>query len=148
MAILTAYNFYFAIATTPGSTATVDLSNRCTALKVNMPQAANEAQAAGNTHKVYRPGPGDPSIEATFRRDDALLNIRAVLQGHLGITSTGFTVAARPINGTISSANPEYGGQGIISGDLMVVDDNWGDVPTISVKIVPYSAWTVVTTSS
>ena|SRR5687767_2604850 len=148
MAIQTAYNFYIAVATTPGSTSLVDLSSRCIDLKVNMPQHANEAQAAGDTHKKYRPGASDPSIEATFRRDDALLNVRPVLQAHLGITSTGLTVKARPINATRTSANPEYGGEMLISGDLMVVDDNWGDVPSITVKFVPMTTFTADVSSS
>lgn len=148
MAIKTAYNFYIAVASSPASTALTDLSNRCIALKVNTPQAVNEAQAAGDTHKKYRPGPGDPSIEATFRRDDALLNVRPLLASHISIASTGFTVKARPDNSARSSANPEYGGEMVISGDLMLMDDSWGEVPGITVKFVPFGTFaTDVSTS-
>jgi len=148
MAIQSAYNFYIAIASSPGSTALTDLSNRCVALKVNQPQVANEASVAGNTHKTYRPGPSDPSIEVTFRRDDALLSVRPVLQSHISIASTGLTVKCRPINAARTSANPEYGGEMVVSGDLMVMDDGWGEIPSISVKFVPFGTFAVDVSSS
>jgi hypothetical protein len=148
MAIATAYNFYIAVASTPGSTSLTDLSSRCVSLKVNMPQAANEAQAAGDTHKKYRPGAGDPSIEATFRSDQAVSNVQHTLRAHRAITSTGFTVLARPLNAARSSANPEFGGQMAISGDVMEMDDNWGDVPSITVKFVPFGAFSADVSTS
>lgn len=148
MAIKTAYNFYVAVASSPASTSLTDLSARCTSLKINMPQAANEVSAAGNTHKVYRPGVGDPSIEATFRADQAVSSVIHTLRQHISVSSTGFTVSARPDNSARTSANPEYGGQMQISGDLMVMDDTWGDVPSVSVRFVPFGAFSADVSTS
>lgn len=148
MAIKTAYNFYITVASSPGSTSQTDLSNRCSALKINMPQAANEVSAAGNTHKVYRPGVGDPSIEATFRADHAVGSVIPLLRSHISVTSTGFTVTARPDSGARTSANPDYSGEMQISGDLMVMDDTWGDVPSVSVRFVPFGTFAVTVTSA
>ena len=118
MAIQTSYNFYIVINGT-------SMSDHCVALKVAMPQTANEVSAAGNVHKVYRAGMGDPSIEATFRADDSTGGVNYTLRAMVTPLSTGVAVTARRINTTLTSANPEYSFQGILSGDLMVVDDSW-----------------------
>ena len=141
MAIETAYNFKIVVNS-------VDLSDHCVALKVNMPQNVNEAQAAGNTHKVYRPGAGDPSIEATFRSDNSTSSVNYTLRSLVSITSTGVPILARVKNTTRTSANPEYSAEMILSGDLMVMDDTWGDVPSISAKFVPFSAFSVLTSAT
>ena len=141
MAIVTSYNFHLIVN---GTT----MSDHVTALKVGMPQTANEVSAAGALHKVYRAGMGDPYIEATFRADDSTGGVNQTLRGLITPTSTGFTVQARRINTTISSANPDYTGQFIVSGDLMAMDDTWGEVPSITAKFVPVSSFSVVSTSS
>jgi len=141
VAIQTSYNFHVIIN---GTT----MSDHCVALKVAMPQNANEVSAAGNTHKVYRAGMGDPSIEATFRADDSTGGVNQTLRNLITPTSTGVTVQARRINTTVSSANPDYTGQFIVSGDLMPMDDSWGEVPTITVKLVPVSTFSVSNTST
>ena len=63
----------------------------------------------------------------------------------MSITSTGVPILARVKNTTRTSANPEYSAEMILSGDLMVMDDAWGDVPTISAKFVPYGTFFVLT---
>lgn len=141
MAVETAYNFKIVVNA-------IDLSDHCTALKVNMPQNVNEAQAAGNTHKVYRPGPGDPSIEATFRSDQSTSSVNYTLRSLVSITSTGVPILARVKNTTRTSANPEYSAEMILSGDLMVMDDNWGDVPSITAKFVPFGTFSVLTSAT
>jgi hypothetical protein len=141
MAIETAYNFKAVVNA-------IDLSDHCIALKVNMPQQANEAQAAGNTHKVYRPGPGDPSIEFTFRADHSTGGVNQTLAGLVSITSTGVPILARVKNTTRTSANPEYSAEMILSGDVTVMDHSWGEVPTISVKFVPFGTFSILTSAS
>lgn len=141
MAIETAYNFKITVNS-------VDLSDHCIALKVNTPQAVNEAQAAGNTHKVYRPGPGDPSIEATFRADHSTGSVTDTLDSLVSITSTGVPIVARVKNTTRSSANPDYSAEMILSGDLMVMDDSWGEVPSITAKFVPFGTFSILTSAS
>jgi hypothetical protein len=140
MAIVTSYNFSIIVN---GTT----LSDHCTNLKINLPQAANEAQAAGAVHKQYRAGMGDPSIEATFRADDSTSSVNYTLRSLITPASTGVTISARRVNTTASSANPDYSFVGIVSGDLMAVDDAWGEVPQISVKFVPQGAITIASSS-
>jgi len=141
VAILTSYNFKIVVNS-------VDMSDHCIALRINMPQNANEAQAAGDTHKKYRAGMGDPSIEATFRADDAVGSVNQILGALVTPASTGVTVAARRINTTRSSSNPEYGGEMILSGDLMRLDDSWGEVPQITARLVPHGTFSVVSTTT
>lgn len=140
MAIQTSYNFYIKVNS-------IDLSDHCVSLKVNMPQNANEVQAAGDTHKKYRAGMGDPSIEATFRADDTTSGPGYVVRQLVTPTSTGFPVAARRLNTTVSSANPEYSAVMVVSGDVPVMDDAWGEVPTFSVKFVPFGTFSVASSS-
>ena len=141
MAIVTSYNFHVIIN---GTT----MSDHCIGLKVGMPQNANEVSAAGALHKVYRAGVGDPYIEATFRADDSTGGVNQTLRNLITPLSTGVGVQARRLNTTISSANPDYSAQMIVSGDLMPMDDSWGEVPTITVKLVPVGPFSVVSTSS
>ena len=141
MAIQTSYNFYIVVNS-------LDMSDHCTALRINTPQVANEVQAAGDLHKKYRSGMGDPSIEATFRADDSTGGVSQTLRALVTPLSTGFTVEARRLNSARSSANPEYGGEMLLSGDLMAVDDSWGEVPSITARFVPFGAFaTTVTTT-
>jgi hypothetical protein len=141
VAIESAYNFKITVNA-------VDLSDHCISLKVNMPQQANEAQAAGDTHKKYRAGPGDPSIEATFRADHSTGGVNQTLSGLVLITSTGVPVVARVKNTTRTSANPDYSAEMILSGDLTPMDHNWGEVPTITAKFVPYGTFSILTSAS
>jgi hypothetical protein len=134
VAIQTSYNFKILVNS-------VDLSDHCVSLKIAKPQNANESQAAGAVHKQYRAGMGDPSIEATFRADDAVGSVNQTLRGLITPASTGVPILARRINAARSSANPEYGFAAIVSGDLMPLDDSWGEVPTITVKFCPISAY-------
>lgn len=141
MAIETAYNFKITVNS-------VDLSDHCFALKVNQPQAVNEVSAAGDTHKKYRPGPSDPSIEASFRADNSTGSVTGTLRALVAITSTGVPILARLKNTTRSSSNPEYSAEMILSGDLMVMDDTWGDVPSITARFVPFGTFSVLTSAT
>lgn len=141
MAIQTSYNFRILVNS-------VDLSDHCVNLKIAKPQTANEASAAGNTHKQYRAGVGDPYIEATFRADDAVGSVNQTLRGLITPASTGVPILARRINTTRSSSNPEYGFAAVVSGDLMALDDSWGEVPTITVKFCPMGAFSEDSTTT
>lgn len=141
MAIQTSYNFKITVNS-------IDLSDHCTALKINMPQNANEAQAAGNVHKQYRAGMGDPSIEVTLRADDSTGGVNQTLRALVTPLSTGVTVVARRVNSARSSANPDYTAEMILSGDLPAVDDSWGEVPMISVKLVPVGTFSITVTTT
>lgn len=141
MAIQTSYNFKITVNS-------VDMSDHCISLRVNLPQNVNEVSAAGDTHKKYRAGMGDPSIEATFRADDAVSNVNYTLRALVTPASTGVTIVARRINGTRSSSNPDYTFEGVISGDLMAIDDSWGEVPQVTAKFVPVGALSIVSTTT
>jgi hypothetical protein len=141
VAVETAYNFKIVVNA-------IDLSDHCVALKVNMPQAVNEVQAAGDTHKKYRPGAGDPSIEATFRNDHSTSSVEYTLRSLVSITSTGVPLLARVKNTTRTSANPEYSAEMILSGDLMVLGADWGAVESITAKFVPYGTFSVLTSAT
>ncbi len=141
MAIQTSYNFKITVNS-------VDLSDHCTNLKIAKPQTANEAQGGGDVHKKYRAGMGDPYIEATFRADDAVGSVNQTLRGLITPTSTGVPIVARRINSARSSANPDYTMDAIVSGDLMPLEDSWGEVPSITVKFCPVGAYAEVSTTT
>jgi hypothetical protein len=141
VAIQTSYNFKITVNS-------VDMSDHCIALRVNMPQNANEVSAAGDTHKKYRAGMGDPSIEATFRADDAVGNVNQTLRALITPLSTGVPVVARRVNSTRTSANPDYSAEMIVSGDLDAVNDSWGEVPQITAKFVPVGTFAVTSTTT
>ena len=141
MAIVTSYNGKITVNA-------VDLSDHMVTWKLAKPQQANEAQSAGALHKQYRAGMGDPYIEATFRADDAVGSVNQTLRGLITPTSTGVPIVLRRVNSARSSANPDYSFEGIVSGDLMAVEDTWGEVPQIAVKFVPVGAYAETSTTT
>ena len=141
MAIQTAYNFKIVVNA-------IDLSDHCVGLRVNTPQNANEVSAAGDVHKKYRAGMGDPSIEATFRSDFATGSVQGTLRALITPLSTGVPILARKVNTTRSSSNPEYSAEMILSGDLMEMDDTWGDVPTVTAHFVPFGTFSILTSTT
>lgn len=142
MAIVTSYNAEVEVAG-------VDLSDHCIRATVNDGQETRDATAHGDTIRKFRPGLGTPSIELQLHNDHASGSVEATLRGMIGITSTGSTIRVRPTNGSTRDAtNPDYQSEMIIDGDLMVMDDEVGEIPQITVRLLPYGDFNVLTSTT
>jgi hypothetical protein len=141
MAIATRYNAKVLVNS-------VDLSNHCTQAVVHGGQESKDATAMGNAYRVYRAGLGTPSFDLTFLNDAANGSVESTLRALISITSTGVPVYVRTYNATRTTDNPEYYMDGIIDGDLSVMNDKTGELSDLTVKFVPYSTWAVYTSST
>lgn len=127
----------------------VDLSDHCTMARFNTGQETRDATAHGDSQRKFRPGLGTPSFEFTLFNDHASASVESTLRGLVSITSTGVTVTAKKDNAVATTDNPRYDFQGILDGDLMVLDDEVGELPTITARFVPYaSSFNVITTAT
>jgi hypothetical protein len=126
-----------------------DLSDHCKSLKVDWGQETRDVSTMGNTQRVYRSGVQTASAEAVFFNDHATGSVEPTLRALvIGSTDTGFTVNFRAVNGTISATNPQFSGQAVLDGSLETLSDEHGEVAEITARMLPYSSWSVVTTSS
>lgn len=141
MAIVVSYNAYVSIAGT-------DLSNHCVQVTVNDGQESKEVTAFGDTSKRYRAGLGTASIDATFWNDVASGSVEATLRPLITMTSTGFEVEVRKDNSAVSANNPRYTMVAIVDGDINLLDEKPGEVAQLKARFLPYSTFTVSTTSS
>ena len=141
MAIVVSYNGSILVNGT-------DLSDHATSIRVNDGQETREATTMGNTARVFRAGIQTPSIEATFRNDHAASSVESTLRGLISITSTGFTVIAKKNNSGTTTVNPSYTLTAILDGDLMVLNDEHGEIAEISARFVPYSGSLTVSTTA
>lgn len=141
MAITTIYNAKVMVNS-------VDLSNHCTQAVVHDGQETKDATCMGNTYRVFRAGLGTPSLDLTFKNDASNGSVESTLRGMIGITSTGRDIYVRKVNATRSTDNPEYYMDGIIDGDLSVMNDQVGELAEITVKFSPYSTFSVFTSST
>jgi hypothetical protein len=142
MAIVVRYNPFIEIAG-------IDLSDHGKQVTVNDGQESQDASAFGGSYRVYRSGLGTPSIECVFLNDHANGSVEATLRSLIGVNSTGGSVTVRTVNGVIRSTdNPEYYMDGIIDGDLSVLDDTHGELAEITVRFVPYSTFAAYTSAT
>ena len=141
MAIIVSTNAYI---TVDG----VDFSDHCREVRYNDGQETREVTAMGDTSKRFRAGLGTSSVEATFWGDVASSSISQKLQTLTTVTSTGFALRIRKVNTARGTSNPELQGDFVIDGDVNVFYERVGEVSELSVRFLPYSAPTLVTTSS
>lgn len=84
----------------------VDLSDHCTAVQMNVEYDDIDTTAFGDTLRTRIPGLGDGSVSGTFHMDYAASSVYATLQPLAGSTTT---VVIKP-NGTDATAatNPQF----------------------------------------
>jgi hypothetical protein len=147
MAIITAYDAQILI----GPTGTSDFSAYCKKVTVDDGQETREATAFSNTYRVYRPGLGTPSIEATFYNDQADNSLNEILRAFISVSAptTTYNVVVRYQAGTARGAsNPVWTMTGaMLDGSLLALDDAPGEIPEITVKWLPYGTFSVSVTA-
>jgi hypothetical protein len=141
MAIVVSYNALVEVNS-------VDLSNHCLQVVVNDGQETRDVTAMGDTSRRYRAGMGTASIDCTFWSDVANGSVSQTLQSLITMTSTGFLVRVRKDNSAMGANNPEYQMIAVVDGDINLVDEKPGEVSQLKARFLPYSTFTVYTTSS
>ena len=141
MAIIVSYNAYISVNG-------VDLSNHCVGLTVNDGQESRDVTAMGDTSRRFRAGLGTSSVEATFWGDTASGSVSQTLTGLVSLFSTGFVVLCRKDNSARNANNPEYTLTAVIDGDINALDEKPGEVSQLKAKFMPYSSFSIVTTTS
>jgi hypothetical protein len=142
MAIQTTYNAKVMINT-------VDLSSKTNKVTVNDAQETKPVRVMGTPYELARPGYSTPSFEITFYNDHATGTVEPTLRALVSITSTGVPIYVRWDNTAIRSAsNQEYYMDGVLDGDLNVMDDEAGELPMISASFKPYATFTVLTSAT
>lgn len=144
MAVVTTYD---AQVTVNGS----DLSNHVNKVTINNAQETKEVRVMGTAVALARPGYATPSFDVTFYNDRATTSVESVLRGLVGITATssGFDVVVKTFSSAIlGTSNPVYTMHAVLDGDVNVMDDEAGEIPMITGRFLPYSSFTVSTTTS
>lgn len=115
-----------------------DLSNDASSLTLELSADELEDTAFGDTYKSRIGGLKDSSWSVDFNQDFAASQVDATLFPLLG---TVVTVAAKPVNTTTASTNPQYSGSALISqyspfgnkvGELAAVSVQWPGAGTIT----------------
>lgn len=125
-----------------------DYSDHLQSVTVNDGQETREVTAMGDTTKRFRAGVGNASIKATFYNDMTSTSIVQALQGLVSVASTGFPVLVRKVNTSRGPSNPEFTMTAVIDGDVNLLDEKHGDVGMLQVSFLPYSSFSMVTTTS
>ena len=141
MAVIVSTNAYISINGT-------DFSDHCRTVTYNDGQESREVTAMGDSTKRFRAGLGTSSVNASFWSDMSSGSISQTLASLTAVTSTGFSLLLRKVNGARTAGNPELQGEYIIDGEVNVMDENIGEVSQLTVAFLPYSAPTLVTTTS
>lgn len=141
MAIIVSTNAYISVN---GS----DFSDHCLEVRVNDGQETREVTAMGDTSKRFRAGVGTASIEATFWSDMTSGSVSQSLAALVSVTSTGFPVLVRKVNGARNASNPEFTMTAVVDGDVNILDSKHGDVDQLKVRFLPYSSFAITTTTS
>ena len=141
MAIVVSYNALVEVNS-------VDLSNHCLSVIVNDGQETRDVTAMGDTSRRYRAGMGTASIDCTFWSDVETGSVSQTLQNLITMTSTGFLVRVRKDNSARGASNPEYQLIAVVDGDINLVDEKPGEVSQLKARFLPYSTFTVYTSSS
>ena len=126
----------------------VDLSNHCSKVTVNDAQETKEVRVMGTAYALARPGYSTPSIEFTFYNDRANGSVEATLRALIDVEGTGVDINTRPVNTAESTDNPNYYMDGILDGDLVVMDDEAGELQMITARFLPYSTFSVYTSAT
>lgn len=142
MAVTVRYNAYVEVNA-------VDLSDHVTRVAINDGQESRDATTHGDSARKFRAGLGTPAFDITFLNDPASGSVEGTLRALIGVTSTGFNLFVKTTNGTPSGAsNPRYELVAVPDGDLMVMDDEVGEIASVSGRFVPYGAFSVITSST
>jgi len=144
MSVRTSYD----AAITINSGSYTDCLNKIT---INDGQETRELRIMGNAHTVARAGLSTPSMEATFYANHTSTGISQALTNLIGIvaSSSGFDVVVRYSAGlNLGTSNPVYTMTSILDGDLNVMDDEHGEVAQITARFLPYSSFSISTTTS
>lgn len=127
----------------------VDLSDHCKRLTVDLGQETRDASCHGNTQRVHRAGVQTVSAEALLLNNHASGSVEATLRALVvGTSDTGFSAVFKSKNTTASTTNPRYAGTAIIDGPVNVLNHEHGELPELTVRLLPYSEWSTTTTSS
>jgi hypothetical protein len=142
MAIQTTYNAKAMINT-------VDLSSKTNKVTVNDAQETKPVRVMGTAYELARPGYSTPSFEFSFYNDHATGTVEPTLRALVSITSTGVPIYVRWDNTAVRGvSNQEYYMDGVLDGDLNVMDDEAGEVPMISATFKPYSVFVTYTSAT
>jgi len=141
MPIVTSYNATVSINN-------VDLTAHTNKATVNYGEETRELRIMGNAYPVFRAGLSTPSIELTFYANHTNGTVEPTLRGLISITSTGYPILVRYQNAIRSTDNQEYAMDGILDGDLNVMDDESGEVAQITARFLPYSYFNVYTSTT
>lgn len=124
---------------------TCNLSDHAAKITVNDGQETRDVTAHGASYRQHRAGLGTPRITINFWNDHATGEVESVLRALIGVNTTGVDIYCRKVNGARGASNPEYHMIGIIDGDLLVLDDEVGEVPQLQADFIPYSTWEILT---
>jgi hypothetical protein len=129
----------------------VNLSDHCTQVVVHTGQETKDATCMGQTIRVFRPGLQTISFDCTFKLDALSTSTATTLAGLSGIvaSSSGFTVSiTKKASAALGVNNPTYSMVGILDGDVTPMNDTIGELAEVSAKFVPFSSFSVSTTTS
>jgi hypothetical protein len=146
MAKIVSYNGKVQLGTVAATSG--DVSDHCKMFKVNQGQESKEVTCHGNTQRVFRAGLSNVSVDLTFVADHASGQINDILRSQISTTSTGFTAAFRQVNTVVSTTNQMWTGEWVIDGDVPQLNESVGEVPEITVRLVPYDTITVQTSAT
>lgn len=90
----------------------VDLTNDCESVDLTYEGDALDATAMSVTGRVFLAGLTQWSVELTFNQDYASSQVDATC---FGIVGTSVAIAFKPTSGAISTTNPEYQGNMIVT---------------------------------
>jgi hypothetical protein len=127
----------------------VDLSDHGKQVTINDGQETQDASAFGGSYRVYRAGLGTPSIECVFFNDHVNGSVESTLRDLISVNETAINVVVKSFStGLLGTSNPVYTLVGGIDGDLSVLDDTHGELSEITVRFVPFTSFSVSTTTS
>ena len=144
MAIRTSYDAQVTINS-------VDLSDHVNKVSVNGAVETKAVRVMGTAYEMARPGYQTPSFEVEFYNDHTSGKVESTARSLAGIvaSSSGFAVAIKWSSGSLlGTSNPVYNMTAILDGDLNFMDDEAGELPMFTMKFLPFSSFSVSTTTS
>ena len=119
-----------------------DISAYCEEVSLSRSIETAETTTFGNDAKTYITGLSDATISLSGKFDSAAGAVDATLSGILGSAST-VSWAYRANSGSVSSTNPEYQGEGILTS--YEITGSVGDAVTFSAEVQATGAITRAT---
>lgn len=106
----------------------VDLSDQCSSVALELGEDALESTAFGDTGHKYTGGLQSVNVQATFYLNYGTGETEATLQAIVGTTTT-LVIQAQP--GAISSSNPSYTITGTFLQSFTPVNGSYGQLSTV-----------------